>query len=605
MARQSNILVGGKAIAPNTLTSAVADVGRRRKLSESLDALVENNALGYPAFSQEDSYEAGRVVFRDRKLWKYITAHTPGAWNAEEVEEFSILRAIEENGKVAELMEALENGDIVPLLAGNLEAWAGMDDLTKESQWDQPVRTTAGSNPIVSDKGGSILSIIPEADHKCSGLRTSAYNQLRLVSEGGAAFMVGNAVAFPVDKLTFGELGTAKENNGILFTNSEGENLRPTARFKPLASGVPTKATDGTQLTLQTNKAEANQNGGIYVPNSEGDGAETYSFYLTPGPGWLIVSGITRADVCAHVAWEDWYDKYVGVGEAGDAGDYCDLTSLYAAAPNGSGMFLVIGPQANPVRTIAERISKTSMRITDPVGVLSSPAWTNTTDEVEDGATQTYTHTLSVTGMKSGGVARIKGSSQVLTADGTTLRYQDENASAPTADIYYEKSAASVVTVNNLHLDYALNDCGFEIIEGAEGSAFFMSQYATNYLDAVAELVRQNFGEAVQVIAEALCNLDSRQKGIMAALMSRYGLSLKLNSADAIDYYMLGTPMVLEGVAEGAPAAAAVPKNWDEATMGKWVGGARRVGQQYVSSNKKVYYAVSATGSTNDWVLLN
>lgn len=599
------MMVDGVPVIPNTTSDAVADVARRRKLTASLAALVESNALGYPAFSAESAYEVDNVVFYDRQLWKFKTAHAIGPWNAEHVETFSILQAIEENGKVAELQEALENGDIIPLLATNFEAWAGMDDLSKESQWNQLIRTTAGSNPIVSEKGGAIMSIIPETDHKCSGLRTSAYNQLKLITEGGAAFMVGNAVAFPVDKLTFGELGTAKENNGVLFTNSEKENQRPTVYFKPLASGVPASATDGTLLTLQSSKTTANQDGGIYVPNSEGEGAETYSFYLTPGAGWLIVNGITRTDVCAHVAWEDWYDRYIGVDDVEDAGDYCDLAALYAAAPNGSGKFLVIGSTANPVRTIAERISKTSMRITDPVGVAASPVWTNTADEVEEGATQTYTHSLVISTMKSGGVARINGSSQELTVDRTTVKYQDENATAIAGDVYFEKAAPVTVTVNDLHLDYALNDCGFEIIEGAVGSAFFTAQYANNYPDAVAELVRQNFGEAVQVIAEALCNLDSRQKGMMAALMAHYGLSLKLNSVDAIDYYLLGTPKVLKGTAAGAPAAANVPENWDETKMGKWVGGARREGQQYISTDRHVYYAVTATGSTNDWVPLN
>ena len=55
MKRQGNMMVDGVPVIPNTTSNAVADIARRRKLTASLAALVESNALGYPAFSAESA----------------------------------------------------------------------------------------------------------------------------------------------------------------------------------------------------------------------------------------------------------------------------------------------------------------------------------------------------------------------------------------------------------------------------------------------------------------------------------------------------------------------------------------------------------------------
>ena len=361
--------------------------------------------------------------------------------------------------------KASTDGSYPDLNAGNLESWAE-ENLPVENEFDDTVRTTAGDDPISTDDGGVLKSIVPISDFKCTGLTATAENQLRLKTNGGGAVVVGTGWYFPVPKLTLGTFGTTDENNGLLFVAQDGSNIQnATVRFKPLANGVPTKVSDGTQLTPQTVTYNGN----------------TYKVYVTDGPGYIIVSGIVYAETCARIAWEDWYDKFVSPTDPDDVGGSINLAPLFAAAPNGTGKFLVCGR----AKTIAERTSASQWKITDPIARIASPSWTNTADEVEAGAPQTYTHTLDIGDIASGSTAIIEGSEQALSIDGTTVSYSDTNATAISGAVRYEKEIAATATVN-LASDYTLNDVGVEMKEGADGEATFLCEYAQNIADSLA-----------------------------------------------------------------------------------------------------------------------
>ena len=361
--------------------------------------------------------------------------------------------------------KASTDGSYPDLNAGNLESWAE-ENLPVENEFDDTVRTTGGDDPISTDDGGVLNSIVPVSDFKCTGLTATAENQLRLKTNGGGAVAIGTGWYFPVPKLTLGTFGTTDENNGLLLVNSHGENIQnATVRFKPLANGIPTKVSDGTQLTPQTVTYKGN----------------TYKVYVTDGPGYIIVSGIVYAETCARIAWEDWYDKFVSPTDPDDVGGSINLAPLFAAAPNGTGKFLVCGR----AKTIAERTSASQWKITDPIARIASPSWTNTADEVEAGATQTYTHSLNIGDIASGSTAVIEGSEQSLSVDGTTVSYSDTNATAIRGAVRYEKEIAATATVN-LASDYTLNDVGVEMKEGADGEATFLCEYAQNIADSLA-----------------------------------------------------------------------------------------------------------------------
>jgi len=487
------------------------------------------------------------------------------------------------------LQENLENGNVVPALAGNLESWA--EDVSEVSNsWDETIRSTAGDDPIDTAYGGVLASIVAKSDFKCDALVTSGYNLLRLASNGGVAVAVGNGWYFPVPHLELGAFGDATKNNGVLLTDKDGNNIKnATVRFKALADGVPTSVNDGVAANYQD------------VTYND----ETFRTYLTSGPGYLIVNGITYADTCAHLAWEDWYDKYVSPTAEDDAGDSIDLTALFTAAPNGTGKFLVLGSGGNTVATRATRTSSTKMTITDPIGRVTSPSWTN--ELQEDG--ETYKHSLTISGMKSDGLAQIEGSDQVLTVEGTTVSYTDTNATAISGAVRYEKATAATANVTLTKTQYALNDCGIEMKSGATGEAYFGCTYSQNVADALSQIAKVKLDISLSVVAEALLYLYNENKALRELLSGKDNAVLpyiKAQTIECVDKMTLGVPDVLESSVEGAPSAANVPDNWDEETMTVWDGCPRKIGQQYVDkASKKVYYAVAVTGSTSDWVALN
>ncbi len=587
MVKQINLKVNGKKSMPNTSTQAVADPARNRALIASMTQLIERNALGYPEFVTMQAYAVGEDVFYDRRLYKFTAAHAAGAWNAEHVREFSIKEYCD--ALVNALQEGLESGSVVPALAGNLESWA--EDVSEVSNsWDETIRSTAGDDPIDTAFGGVLTDIVAKSDFKCDALVTSGYNLLRLASNGGVAVVVGNGWYFPVPHLELGAFGDATKNNGVLLTDKDGNNIKnATVRFKALADGVPTSVNDGVAATYQD------------VTYND----ETFRTYLSSGPGYLVVSGITYADTCAHLAWEDWYDKYVSPAAEDDAGDNISLTALFTAAPNGTGKFLVLGSGGNTVATRATRTSSTQMTITDPIGRVTSPSWTNELQEDEE----TYKHSLTISDMKADGLAQIEGSDQVLTVVGTTVSYTDTNATAISGAVRYEKATSATANVTLAKTQYALNDCGIEMKGGATGEAYFGCTYSQNVADALSQIAKVKLDISLSVVAEAMLYLYNENKALRELITGNDNTVLpyiKAQTIECVDKMTLGVPDVLVSSVDGAPSDANIPDNWDEETMTVWNGCPRKIGQQYVDKvNKKVYYAVAVTGSTGDWVALN
>ena len=80
----------GDYVAPNTTTAAVYDAAKEQALSATLVDLPDKSTLGYPSFSTAADYDTGDVVYYGNKLWKFTSDHEAGAWNSEEVDEYSI-----------------------------------------------------------------------------------------------------------------------------------------------------------------------------------------------------------------------------------------------------------------------------------------------------------------------------------------------------------------------------------------------------------------------------------------------------------------------------------------------------------------------------------
>ena len=447
MDRQGNIKdFQGNKIVPNTSSVAVLDVERQRALSASLMALVEKNSLGFPDFTTVEAHAVDDKVYHDRKLWVFTAALAQGAaWDATKVREFSLKEYVDA------LKAAIEDGTVEAKIAENLESWEGETVSTKYEQ-TAAVDTTGGTVSIDSSVDADLESVVPTTDFFASQLISTGFNLLR------RAVAVGNGWYFEVPHLvaTQQSIGTALENNGVLFTNSNHANLTPTVYFKPFGSGVPSSVTDGTPATY-----------------TDKDGRRHYT---TSGEGYLIVSGIDRASVCAHLGWSRRYDEYISVADPNDAGSVVDMAAGIHALHDYDKM-LVIGAVADRI----EKASATTIRWTRRLDRVQ-PSWTNTPVEEEGVATGQYLHSADISAMKADGAAAIETLNTGLSVSGTTVSYTDGNAEAVTDYVKYELAAEATGTAA-VSSAFKCEDWGLIILRGATGTAKVNIAYGQNVPD--------------------------------------------------------------------------------------------------------------------------
>ena len=435
----------GNKMLPETTSMLVLDVAKEQALSQTLANTPDKSVLGFPAFSTVTAYAVGDVVYYDNKLWRFTAAHAADQWDENDVTEYTVADLVND------LKAGLVAGDIVAKIAENLESWAG-ESVSANYEQTAAVDTTGGTISIDSSVDAELDSVVPTTDFFASQLISTGFNLLR------RAVAVGSGWYFEVPHLvaTNASIGTALENNGVLFTNSNHANLTPTVYFKPLASGVPTSVTDGT-LATYTDK----------------DGRRHYT---TSGAGYLIVSGIDRASVCAHLGWSRRYDEYISVADANDAGSVVDMAAGIAALHSYNKM-LVIG-------AVADRIAKatdTTIRWTRRLDRVQ-PTWTNTPVEEEGVATGQYLHSAEISAMKADGAATFETLQTGLSVSGTTVSYTDGNAEGATDYVKYELAAEATGTAA-VSSAFKCEDWGLIILRGATGTAKVNIAYGQNVPD--------------------------------------------------------------------------------------------------------------------------
>ena len=380
--------------------------------------------------------------------------------------------------------ERLLNGDVVPAKATNLESWEGEEG---ESEYVQTavVDTTGGTLSIDSEKPANLLSVVPTSDFGATALVATGFNLLRFATAVGSGWYI----LVPKLTATAASIGTAQENNGVLFTDAQGNNLRPTVRFKALADGVPESVTDGVVAT--------------YV---DADGRRHYT---TSGIGYLIVSDINRATTCMHLGWSRRYDEYVAVDAAGDAGATVNLAAGINALHD-FGLMLQIGSLADSIeRTSASQV--TWYRRVDRV----QPTWTNTPVEEEGVATGQYLHEALISNMRPDGAAAFMGSDQALSVTGTTVSYTDGNAEALTDYVKFEL-AAVVSGTASVSSSFAVEDWGLVLVQGSTGTAAFTIAYAQGIPDnlrtALPQLNAIRTTAAAISLGQGICSTDTYTK---------------------------------------------------------------------------------------------
>lgn len=515
-------------------------------LASGVQASLNKADEAAPQATTYTKAEVNEIAGTKQNVLTFDDLPTPDSSNP--VKSSGILAAL--NEMVNFIKAGLEDGTIkakAAELADNIASWADRTGLSVDDTFTDIVRTAAGDASIDSSQQAKLISIFAKTDFAATELKTTGFNLLH------GATQVGSGYYFLVPSLPFGTYGTAEKPNGVLFTDNNGGNLQPTVYFKPLASGVPTSTTDGTAITPTTA-------GGL-------------KFYTTSQPGYMIVSGVTYADTCAHVAWSRRYNEFILPTDANDAGSNIALTSIINAVHSYGLLLSIAGGPSDGI--IFGDTSATWYRYCDRV----KPTWTN--EEQEEAGT--YLHTATISGMKNGGAVEC-GNIQ-LNVDGTTISYTDTNATATTEWVKYELAAVITGTVTISPL-ISVEDWGLEELIGATGTAYITMQYAQNYPDALAALASTLHSWNIRVLVEAVAWLDARCKAL-ESMIDNAG-DLKARNIDSENMPMVcGYSMVVEGA--GAPSV--VP---------------RFVGQHYVdTTNRKVYMATRVTNATSDWALLN
>lgn len=397
-------------------------------------------------------------------------------------------------------IEDIENGDIIAGKAVTLDGWSDQRAITDDVINDA-VRTTGGDIPVETSYGSKLETIKPVAGSRWTTklLFNGSYNMLNAAKWGNTnnQHFVGNVVEtggdfdfvyFLVPELTLGTFGTADENNGLLFTNSQGENVQPAdVYFKPLGSTVPQSLTDGTSVTPTTVSYDGN----------------TFKVYETPSAGWLIVPKyIYDNNTCSHIAWEDWYDKYISLDEPTTNPEavvgVLILEGLLALAHSNKYLLGVNDEVCDNV--VFGDTSATITHMVDEINIAAN-AWTNAaTGESDSQGNALYRHSATVSGIKNGGAACVEGEDGgiPLTVNGTTVSYIDTNATAPASVVFYQipteeettKSYSdSVFNGSNINQETGvlpINDCSIEAQVGMNGEANITVKYAKNIVDQVA-----------------------------------------------------------------------------------------------------------------------
>ena len=287
----------------------------------------------------------------------------------------------------------------------------------------------------------------------------------------------------------------------------------------------------------------------------------------------MIVSGITWASTCAHMAWSRLYNAFIAPDSALDAGTIIVLTNL--------GTMRSIGG-VNAVRDRADRTDDSHMLLTTNVGLVASPSWSNIADEVGEGETQTYTHSVTVSGIKDGGIAEIEGQTQQLIVDGTMVSYRDTNSTALAGALRYEIATPTTSSKSITTVVSALHDWGINILVSSAGSAMVNWQYSQGIPDSVAAMVASGFETAMRVIAGLLVEQNARVAAVEAKIRSGFDrlvvedlvVNNKLSVEGEDDHY------------EGAGAPAIISS---------------RKGRRYLDTTSKLWYTATGNTAASQW----
>lgn len=462
------------------------------------------------------------------------------------------------NFPLSELIRALNEGEIIPKLADNLNIGSSVDVSYTQTR---AIETTGGDQDINSERKARVVSVRgTEAGILASGAKIVSVGFNQLPPSG----IDGQVATFKAVRSAWGEYGKSTENNGYLFTDEENHIVVPTS-VKQGGNNVPTHTESGVVY---------------YLPANDGEVVATFA------------AGVDVTKICAHLCWSNYRDNE----NAAYSYDEINLASVITSmggtmrrVSKGSGYAydeIVFGDKA------ANRIWYRRIGVATPKDLNWSVEEITTGEAGEESTT--YRFAAAVTGIKSNGIFSVSGGSvSGFTLNGTNLIVESDSIStvaalktALTGASMKFELATPVTGTHNLTGLLTVDDFGTIRFEGGATSVEFVTEYASRWADVVKNLPNL-IEEEGATAATAIVALAKRISGIEKALSE--GLPQLTVESLTVRREFSGLPtkgnMILKGT--GAPQVAP-----------------EFVGQTYLdTTNKKEYRAFGLT--IDSWELIN
>ena len=335
-------------------------------------------------------------------------------------------------------------------LAENLGEWEG-EAMSRDYVQTSYVETTGGDISIDSSLPANLKSVVPTTDFFASQLISTGFNLLR------RATAVGNGWYFEVPHLvaTQQSIGTALQNNGVLFTNSNHANLTPTVYFKALSAGVPYQRHRRRCRHLHRQERSSP----LHHQRSGLPHRQRYRPCERLRPHWLEPSldDYQWPTLPMPEPWSIWPL----------ASTPCTPTTRCSSS--------VPWPTALSARVRTKSPGRAASTVCSPLGP--------TPPSRKRASPRASICTKADISANEGRRCRAFVTTNIgLTVDGTKVSYTDSNAEAATDYVKYEL-AAEVTGTAAVSSTFACEDWGLIILKGATGTADVVLDYAQNVPD--------------------------------------------------------------------------------------------------------------------------
>ena len=457
---------------------------------------------------------------------------------------------------LSSMVDELESGEIVPALAADLDISGSSNVDYTQTAW---VETTGGDQDINSGKQARVVSVRGTTDGiAASGAKIVSVGFNQLAPSG----ISGQTATFIAVKSAWGSYGTSSENNGYLFTDSEGNIVVPSSVTQS-GSAVPTHTESGVVY---------------YLPSANGEVVATFA------------SGVDVSKICAHICWSNYRDTDYEEYTASELSLASVITSIGGTMRRIDGTGGYVYDEITFGDTAAERVW---CRRVD-VLTLASLSWS--VEEQTSGESTSYLFKAAVSGAKSGGLITEKDCSlSGFYLDGTTLCLETTLYSTTaqlitalgSSTLWYELATA-VSGSHSLTGLMDVDDFGTIRFEGGAEVVDFDMEYATYWRDVLKNMPTTIENEG-KTAAEAISEVESRVQAIEKNLTN--GLPhLKVESLEVVRS-LVGW-LIDDGDTENALilARTAAPSSIPAF-----------VGQVWVDTSAKVVYMAAGNSAVTDW----